>query len=128
MALRSSDVTEIIKEQLRRYEASVAAADVGTVVEIGDGIARIYGLAGCMASELLDFGHDVFGLAFNLEEDTVSAIILGEYQEIKEGDEVRTTGRIIETPAGDELVGRVVNPLGMPLDGKGQIGTKKTRR
>src|SRR5438105_3956359 len=92
------------------------------------GIARIHGLAGCMASELLDFGHDTFGLAFNLEEDTVSAIILGEYQQIKEGDEVRTTGRIIETPAGDELVGRVVDPLGRPLDGKGPINAKTSRR
>src|ERR671936_1405626 len=124
MALRSSDVTEIIKEQLRRYEASVAAADVGTVVEIGDGIARIYGLAGCLASELLDFGHDVFGLAFNLEEDTVSAIILGNYEAIKEGDQVKTTGRIVEVPVGDALIGRVVDPLGRPLDGKGEIRTR----
>src|ERR671935_1328469 len=109
MGLRSSDITQIIKEQLRRYESSVAAADVGTVVEIGDGIARIYGLAGCLASELLDFGHDVYGLAFNLEEDTVSAIILGDYTKIKEGDGVKTTGRIVEVPVGDALVGRVVD-------------------
>ena len=128
MAGGSSDITQIIKEQLRRYEAPVVAADVGTVVEIGDGIARIYGLAGCLASELLDFGNDVFGLAFNLEEDTVSAIILGDYTKIKEGDQVKTTGRIVEVPVGEALVGRVVNPLGFPLDGKGPIQTKESRK
>src|SRR3989454_2925619 len=128
MAGGSSDITQIIKEQLRRYEAPVVAADVGTVVEIGDGIARIYGLAGCLASELLDFGNDVFGLAFNLEEDTVSAIILGGYTKIKEGDQVKTTGRIVEVPVGEALVGRVVNPLGFPLDGKGPIQTKESRK
>ena len=128
MAGGSSDITQIIKEQLRRYEAPVVAADVGTVVEIGDGIARIYGLAGCLAAELLDFGNDVFGLAFNLEEDTVSAIILGDYTKIKEGDQVKTTGRIVEVPVGEALVGRVVNPLGFPLDGKGPIQTKESRK
>ncbi len=128
MAVRSSDITRIIKAQLAKYEAPVLAADVGTVVEVGDGIARIYGLAGAMASELLDFGKDIFGLAFNLEEETVSAIILGDYAAIKEGDEVKTTGRIAEVPAGDELVGRVVDPLGRPLDGKGTIAAKQTRK
>src|SRR5438105_3065471 len=125
---KSSEITDIIKAQIQRFEGKAESVDVGTVVEVGDGIARIHGLAGCMASELLDFGRNTFGLAFNLEEDTVSAIILGEYQQIKEGDEVRTTGRIIETPAGDALVGRVVNPLGIPVDGKGPINTKTTRR
>src|SRR6267142_5833802 len=124
----SSEITDIIKSQIQRFEAKAESVDVGTVVEIGDGIARIHGLAGCRASELLDFGKDTFGLAFNLEEDTVSAIILGDYDKIKEGDEVRTTGRIIETPAGDELIGRVVDPLGRPLDGKGPINTKKFQR
>ena len=128
MGVRSSDITQIIKEQLRRYEAPVVAMDVGTVVEIGDGIARIYGLAGCLASELLDFGNDVFGLAFNLEEDTVSAIILGDYTKIKEDDQVKTTGRIVQVPVGDALVGRVVDPLGVPLDGKGPIQTKESRK
>ena len=121
MATTSSEITDIIKAQIRRFEGEAEQADVGTVVEVGDGIARIYGLAGCMASELLDFGHDVFGLAFNLEEDTVSAIILGDYVEIKEGDEVRTTGRIAEVPVGDALIGRVVDPLGRPIDGKGPL-------
>src|SRR5919201_3153553 len=125
MATRANDIAQVIREQLRRYESSVVSADVGTIVEGGDGIARIYGLAGCLASELLDFGNGVYGLAFNLEEDTVSAIILGDYTGISEGGEVRTTGRIVETPVGDALVGRVVDPLGRPLDGKGPIQTKK---
>ncbi|HET7699570.1 MAG TPA: F0F1 ATP synthase subunit alpha [Candidatus Limnocylindria bacterium] len=119
-------MTDIIKAQIKSFEGGAEAVDVGTVVEIGDGIARVHGLAGCMAAELLDFGHGTFGLAFNLEEDTVSAIVLGEYTEIKEGGEVRTTGRIVETPVGEELIGRVVDPLGRPLDGKGPIQTKKT--
>src|SRR5438270_13273659 len=114
----SSEITDIIKAQIQRFEGKAESVDVGTVVEVGDGIARIHGLAGCMASELLDFCHDTFGLAFNLEEDTVSAIILGEYQQIKEGDYVRTTGRMIETPARDELVGRVVDPRWRRLDGR----------
>ena len=122
------DITDIIKAQIKRFEGKAESVDVGTVVEIGDGIARIHGLAGCMASELLDFGHGVTGLAFNLEEETVSAIILGEYTKIKEGDEVRTTGRIIEAPAGDELIGRVVDPLGRPLDGEGPINAKEIGR
>src|SRR3954466_4100594 len=127
MATTSSEITDIIKAQIQRYEGKAESVDVGTVVEIGDGIARIHGLAGCMASELLDFGDEVFGLAFNLEEDTVSAIILGDYTGIHEGGEVRTTGRIVETPVGDALVGRVVDPLGRPLDGKGPIDTKESR-
>src|SRR5438477_1723923 len=124
----TSEITDIIKAQIRSFQGKPESADVGTVVEVGDGIARIYGLAGCMASELLDFGHGVFGLAFNLEEDTVSAIILGDYVEIKEGDEVRTTGRIAEVPVGDALVGRVVDPLGRAIDGKGPISTKQARK
>ena len=128
MATTSSEITDIIRAQIQRFEGRAEAVDVGTVVEVGDGIARIQGLAGCMASELVDFGHGVFGLAFNLEEDTVSAIVLGDYEEIKEGAEVRTTGRIIETPVGDELVGRVVDPLGRPLDGKGAINAKSSKR
>jgi len=127
MATTASEITEIIKSQIESFEGQSESADVGTVVEIGDGIARIHGLAGCMASELLDFGSEVYGLAFNLEEDTVSAIILGDYTGIQEGGEVRTTGRIVETPVGDALVGRVVDPLGRPLDGKGSIDTKESR-
>src|SRR2546426_7023652 len=128
MARASSEITDIIKAQIRRFEGGVEPVDVGTVVEVGDGIARIQGLAGCMASELLDFGHDVFGLAFNLEEEIVSAIVLGDYAGIKEGDEVRTTGRIAEVPVGEALVTRVVDPLGRPLDGKGPIKTASSRK
>src|SRR5881628_3160383 len=124
----SSEITDIIKAQIRRFEGQAESADVGTVVEVGDGIARVHGLAGCMASELLDFGHDVFGLAFNLEEEIVSAIVLGDYAGIKEGDEVRTTGRIAEVPVGEALVTRVVDPLGRPLDGKGPIKTASSRK
>src|SRR5437867_4956184 len=128
MARASSEITDIIKAQIRRFEGGIEPVDVGTVVEVGDGIARIQGLAGCMASELLDFGHDVFGLAFNLEEEIVSAIVLGDYAGIKEGDEVRTTGRIAEVPVGEALVTRVVDPLGRPLDGKGPIKTASSRK
>jgi len=123
----SSEITDIIKAKIKGFQGGAESVDVGTVVEIGDGIARVYGLQNCMASELLDFGNDVFGLAFNLEEDTVSAIILGDFTGITEGGEVRTTGRIVETPVGDALVGRVVDPLGRPLDGKGPINTKAAR-
>ena len=127
MASTAREITDIIKAQIKGFEGQSESADVGTVVEIGDGIARIHGLAGCMASELLDFGNEVFGLAFNLEEDTVSAIILGDYTGIQEGGEVRTTGRIVEATVGDGLIGRVVDPLGRPLDGKGPIDSKETR-
>src|SRR5438034_9462841 len=125
MASTASEITDIIKAQIQKFEGRSESVDVGTVVEIGDGIARIHGLAACMASELLDFGKDVRGLAFNLEEDTVSAIILGDYTGIEEGGEVRTTGRIVETPVGDARVGRVVDPLGRSLDGKLPINTSK---
>src|SRR3982074_1986023 len=127
MASTASEITDIIKAQIKGFEGQSESADVGTVVEIGDGIARIHGLAGCMASELLDFGKEVFGLAFNLEEDTVSAIILGDYTGIEEGGVVRTTGRIVQTGVGPQLVGRVVDPLGRALDGKGDIVSKEFR-
>src|SRR5438132_3221396 len=127
MPSTASEITDIIKAQIKEFEGQSESVDVGTVVEIGDGIARIHGLAACMASELLDFGKGVRGLAFNLEEDTVSAIILGDYTGIEEGGEVRTTGRIVETAVGPQLVGRVVDPLANPLDGKGPIETKEFR-
>src|SRR2546423_14749930 len=123
----SSEITDIIKAKIKGFQGGAESVDVGTVVEIGDGIARVYGLAGCMASELLDFGNEVFGLAFNLEEDTVSAIILGDYTGIEEGGVVRTTGRIVQTGVGPQLVGRVVDPLGRALDGKGDIVAKEFR-
>ena len=124
----TSEITDIIKAQIQKFEGRSESVDVGTVVEIGDGIARIHGLAACMASELLDFGKDVRGLAFNLEEDTVSAIILGDYTGIEEGGEVRTTGRIVETAVGPQLIGRVVDPLARPLDSKGPIEASERRR
>ena len=123
----TSEITDIIKAQIQKFEGRAESVDVGTVVEIGDGIARIHGLAACMASELLEFPGDVFGLALNLEEETVGAVILGNAEAIKEGDTVKTTGRVAEVPVGQALLGRVVDPLGRPLDDKGPIATK-TRR
>ncbi|GIW05438.1 MAG: ATP synthase subunit alpha [Dehalococcoidia bacterium] len=127
MAVRSEEITSIIRQQIERFGTDVTSVDVGTIVELGDGIARIHGLQGAMASELLAFPHDVYGLALNLEEDAVGAVILGDYSKIVEGDEVRTTGRIIEVPVGDALIGRVVDALGQPIDGKGPIATDKFR-
>src|SRR6195256_4476679 len=125
MADSSKEITDILKAKIKGFQGGAESVDVGTVVEIGDGIARVYGLANCMASELLDFGNEVFGLAFNLEEDTVSAIILGDYTGIEEGGVVRTTGRIVQTGVGPQLIGRVVDPLGRALDGKGDIVSKE---
>src|SRR2546423_4213988 len=127
MPSTASEITDIIKAQIKGFEGHAESADVGTVVEIGDGIARIHGLAGCMASELLDFGNEVCGRAVKLEEDTVSAIILGDYTGIEEGGVVRTAGRIVQTGVGQQLVGRVVDPLGRALDGKGAIVAKEFR-
>lgn len=127
MAVRPEEIASIIRQQIEQFGGALTAVDVGTVVEAGDGVARVYGLRGCMYSELLEFPGGLMGMALNLEEDTVGAIILGDYTNIKEGDEVRTTGRIIQTPVGEALLGRVVDPLGQPLDGKGPINTTKTR-
>jgi len=111
---------------LKDFDASLVSADVGRIVAVGDGIAQIYGLRNAMAGELLEFPHDTYGLALNLEEDQVRSVILGEYGHLHEGDEVRTTGRLLEVPVGDELLGRIVSPLGVPLDDKGPIKTTKT--
>jgi len=127
MAIRPEEIASIIRRQIEEFGAPITAVDVGTVIEAGDGIARIHGLQGCMYNELLEFPHGIMGLSLNLEEDTVGAIILGDYTQIKEGDEVRSTGRIVEVPVGEELLGRVVNALGQPLDGKGPIPYRKTR-
>lgn len=124
---RGEDIASIIRQQIEQFGTTVTMVDVGTVVEAGDGIARIHGLAGAKYNELLQFPNGVIGIALNLEEDSVGAVILGDYAEIKEGDEVRCTGRIAEVPVGDALVGRVVDPLGQPLDGKGSIRYEKTR-
>src|SRR5207245_2161512 len=119
--LKAEEITEIIRQQLTGIGRGVDVAEVGSVVSVGDGIARVYGLDRVMAGELVKFPHDVVGLALNLEEDNVGVVLLGESQFIKEGDEVRRTGRIMSVPVGPAMVGRVVNPLGVPIDGKGPI-------
>ncbi len=127
MAIRSEDITTIIKSAIDNFDAGVETRSVGTVVEVGDGIAQVYGLEGALASELLEFPNGVMGMALNLEEETVGAVILGDYTQIKEGDTVKTTGSVVEVPVGVELIGRVVDPLGRPMDDKGPINTKRTR-
>jgi F-type H+-transporting ATPase subunit alpha len=127
MAIRSDEITSIIRSEIKGFDEGADVAGVGTIVEVGDGIAQIFGLSGALASELLEFPGGVMGMAFNLEEETVGALILGDYTDLKEGDQVKTTGRVVEVPVGDALIGRVVNPLGEPLDGKGPIETSKTR-
>ncbi|MDM7998951.1 MAG: F0F1 ATP synthase subunit alpha [Dehalococcoidia bacterium] len=127
MATRSDDIVSVIKQQIQQFGTAVAMVDVGTVVEVADGLARIHGLSGAKSNELLQFPNDIMGLALNLEEDGVGAVILGDPLAIKEGDEVRCTGRILEVPVGAGLIGRVVDPLGRPLDGKGPIKYDKVR-
>ncbi|MBW1614047.1 MAG: F0F1 ATP synthase subunit alpha [Deltaproteobacteria bacterium] len=127
MAARDQDIVSIIKEEIEHFGAVATTANVGTVMEIGDGIARVHGLSAAKYNELLQFPHDIMGLALNLEEDNIGAVILGDCSQIKEGDEVRATGRVVEVPVGNALIGRVVDPLGRPLDGKGPITTEKTR-
>ncbi len=123
MEIRAEEITRVIREQLGAFSASLDVAEIGTVLSVGDGIARIHGLERCMAGELLDLPHEVMAIALNLEEDSVGAVLLGESSAIREGDEVRRTRRIMSVPVGQELVGRVVDPLGRPLDGKGPIAT-----
>jgi F-type H+/Na+-transporting ATPase subunit alpha len=123
--IKADEITKIIREQIENYETKVAVDEVGTVISLGDGIARVYGLDKVMAGELLQFPHDVAGIAMNLEEDQVGVVILGEYTEIEEGDEVKRTGRIMSVPVGDAMIGRVVNALGQPIDDKGPIATDK---
>jgi F-type H+-transporting ATPase subunit alpha len=126
MSPNSQDIASIIKRQIEEFGGDFTMVDLGTVIEAGDGVVRIHGLAGVKVNELLQFPNDIIGLALNLEEDSVGAVILGDYLSIKEGDEVRSTGRIVEVPVGDNLLGRVVDPLGRPLDGKGDISTKES--
>ena len=127
MATRGQDIVSVLKQQIEQFGMALTLVDVGTVIEVGDGIARIHGLAAAKYNELLEFPNEVMGIAMNLEEDNVAAIILGDYTKIKEGDEVRCTGRIAEVPVGEALIGRVVDPLGHPLDGKGPIKSDSTR-
>jgi F-type H+-transporting ATPase subunit alpha len=127
MSIRAEEISALIKQQIENYQSEIEVSDVGTVIQVGDGIARAHGLDNVMAGELVEFANGVMGLAQNLEENNVGIIILGPYTEIREGDEVRRTGRIMQVPVGKELIGRVVNPLGQPVDGLGPINTTKTR-
>jgi F-type H+-transporting ATPase subunit alpha len=123
--IKADEITKLIREQIENYESKVSVDEVGTIISLGDGIARIHGLDKVMAGELLQFGHGVAGLAMNLEEDQVGAVLLGEFTEIKEGDEVKRTGTIMSVPVGEGMIGRVVNALGQPIDGKGPIASNK---
>jgi F-type H+/Na+-transporting ATPase subunit alpha len=125
MDIRADEISKIIRDSIGSYAVEVDVAEVGTVISIGDGIARVHGVERAMAGEMLEFPRGVFGIALNLEEDSVGAVLLGDYKEIKEGDPVKRTGRIISVPVGDELLGRVVNALGQPIDGKGPIATRQ---
>ncbi|WP_170008350.1 F0F1 ATP synthase subunit alpha [Bacillus fonticola] len=127
MSIKAEEISALIKKQIQDYQSDIEVTDVGTVITIGDGIARAHGLDNVMAGELVEFSNGVLGMAQNLEESNVGIIILGPYQDIREGDEVRRTGRIMEVPVGEELIGRVVNSLGQPVDGLGPIQTGKTR-
>jgi len=121
--IKADEITQLIRQQIENYETRVAVDEVGTVITLGDGIARVYGLEKVMAGELLKFPHDVSGIAMNLEEDQVGVVVLGDYTEIKEGDEVKRTGKIISVPVGDAMIGRVVDSLGRPIDDKGPVST-----
>jgi len=127
LAIRPEEISAILKQQIERFETDVRVEDVGTVIMVGDGIAHVWGLEKCMAGELLEFPGGTYGMALNLEEDNIGAVLLGPYSHIKEGDTVKRTGRIVEVPVGEALIGRIVNPLGQPLDGKGPIVTDKYR-
>jgi F-type H+/Na+-transporting ATPase subunit alpha len=123
--IKADEITQLIRQQIENYESKIAVDEVGTVITLGDGIARVHGLDKVMAGELLEFPHNVAGIAMNLEEDQVGVVLLGEYTEISEGDEVKRTGRIMSVPVGEALVGRVVNSLGQPIDDKGPIATEQ---
>ena len=128
MNLRPEEISSVIKDQIKRYAAAMEVSDVGTVIQVADGIARVHGLENAMQGELLEFPHEVYGMVLNLEEDNVGAVLLGNHKNVNEGDIVKTTGRVVEVPVGDALLGRVVNALGQPVDGKGPIATEKYRQ
>jgi len=127
VAIRADEITSVIKDQIQHFEQRAKAVSVGTVIEVGDGVAQVYGLQGVMNSELVEFPNGVMGMASNLEEDSVGVIILGDYQAIQEGQEVKSTGRLVSVPVGEALLGRVIDPLGNPIDGKGPIATTERR-
>src|SRR6476660_3066350 len=125
MDIKAEEISKIIREQIGSFAVDVDVAEVGSIISVGDGIARVHGVDNAMAGEMLEFPKGVFGIALNLEEESVGAVLLGDFTEIKEGDPVKRTGRIISVPVGDEMLGRVVNALGQPIDGKGPISTKQ---
>jgi F-type H+-transporting ATPase subunit alpha len=127
MNIKPEEITSIIKQEIQKYEKKIETVDSGTIIQVGDGIARVYGLSECMAGELLEFPNDVYGMALNLEQDNVGCVLLGSEKGIKEGDIVKRTGKVVEVPVGDAIIGRVVNALGQPIDGKGPIKTTATR-
>lgn len=127
LSIRPEEISTLIKQQIEQYQSDIQVVDVGTVIQVGDGIARVHGLDKCMAGELLEFQNGVVGMALNLEEDNVGVVIMGPYTDIKEGDQVKRTGRIMEVPVGEALLGRVVNSLGQPIDGNGPIATTEFR-
>ena len=128
MNLRPEEISSVIKEQIERYSSELNVSDVGTVIQVADGIARVHGLENAMQGELLEFPSEVYGMVLNLEEDNVGAVLLGDHKNINEGDTVKTTGRVVEVPVGDCMLGRVVNALGQPIDGKGPIQANKYRQ
>ena len=128
MNLKPEEISSVIKEQIKRYASDLEVSDVGTVIQVADGIARVHGLNNAMQGELLEFPGEVYGMVLNLEEDNVGAVLLGSHKNINEGDTVKTTGRVVEVPVGDAMLGRVVNALGQPIDGKGPIQTDKYRK
>src|ERR1700739_2307593 len=124
--IKADEITALLKEQIANYDSKVRVDEVGTIISLGDGIARIHGLDKVMAGELIEFPHGIAGLAMSLEEDQVGSVIMGEYSELREGDQVRRTGKILSVPVGEAMIGRVVNSLGQPIDDKGPIETSQT--
>src|SRR5450631_1334886 len=125
--IRADEIARVLRGEIENYEKAINVSETGSVISVGDGIARVFGLENVMSGEMVEFPHGVTGIALNLEEDQVGTVLLGEYQEIREGDEVRRTGKIMSVPVGEGLVGRVVNALGQPIDGKGPVVTTETR-
>src|SRR5579864_5543675 len=123
--IRADEITTLLRQEIENYERAIDVSETGSVISVGDGIARIHGLEKVMAGELIEFPHGVSGIAMNLEEDQVGSVLLGDYTEIKEGDEVKRTGRIMSVPVGEGMIGRVVNALGEPIDGKGPVPSKQ---
>src|SRR6187431_3301340 len=128
MAINVAEITSVLKNEIANFEQRLQVSEVGTVIEVGDGIARIFGLRNAMAGELLEFQNGTMGQVFNLEEDSIGAVIFGNYLEIKEGDSVKSTGRLLEVPVGEGVIGRVVNPLGQAIDGGQAVNSTETRK